>query len=92
MIAPRSIIKCNITFEKASVNHTYYFFNDIKNIDLNLLNINKTYAKNTNAVIYEIKYIIVQSINIRILIEEFPFVLVLVIQMHTLLKKMKINT
>ena len=92
MIAPRSIIKCHITFEKANVNHTYYFFNDIKNIDLNLLNINKTYAKNTNAVIYEIKYIIVQSINIRILIEEFPFVLVLVIQMHTLLKKMKINT
>ena len=52
-----------ITFEKINLNHTYYFFKDIKNIDRNLLNINKTYAKNTNAVIYEIKYIMMQSIN-----------------------------
>ena len=28
-----------------------------------MLNINKTYAKNTDAVIYEIKYIMIQSIN-----------------------------
>ena len=42
------------TFEKISLNHTYYFFRDIKNIDPNLLNINKTYAKNLNVVIYEI--------------------------------------
>ena len=39
------------------------FFNDIENIDLNLLNIKKTYAKNIDAVIYEIKYIMKQSIN-----------------------------
>ena len=49
--------------KKINLNHTYYFFDDIKNIDLNLLNINKTYAKNANAVIYEIKYIMMQSIN-----------------------------
>ena len=35
----------------------------IKNIDADLLNINKTYAKNTKAVIYEIKYIMMKSIN-----------------------------
>ena len=39
------------------------FLKDIKNIDLNLLNMNKTYAKNTDAVIYEIKYIIMENIN-----------------------------
>ena len=55
--------KGHITFEKVNLNHTYYFFNDIKNIDLNLLNINKTYAKNTDTVIYEIKYITMQIIN-----------------------------
>ena len=51
MIVPRSVIKGHITFEKISLNHTYYFFKYIKNIDLHLLNLNKTYAKNTNAVI-----------------------------------------
>ena len=44
-----------ITFEKISLNHSYYFFDDIENIDLNLLNVNKIYGKNTDAVIYEIK-------------------------------------
>ena len=39
------------------------FFKDIKNIDINLLNMNKTYAKNTDAVIYEIKYITIENIN-----------------------------
>ena len=46
MIVPRHIIMNDrITFENVNLNHTYYFFNDIKNIDLNLLNIRKTYAK-----------------------------------------------
>ena len=31
-----------ITFEKVNLLSSYYFFNDIKNIDPNLLNINKT--------------------------------------------------
>ena len=63
MIVSRNVTKGHITFEKINLNYTYYFFNDIKNIDLNLLNINKTYAKNTNAVIYEVKYIMMQRIN-----------------------------
>ena len=45
MIALKNIIKGHITFEKVNLNHSYYFFKDIKNIDLNFLNINKTYAK-----------------------------------------------
>ena len=55
MIFSRNVIKGYITFEKISLSHTYYFFNDIKNIDLN--------TKNINAVIYGIKYIMMQSIN-----------------------------
>ena len=31
-----------ITFKKVNLNHTYYFFDDIENIDLNLLSINKS--------------------------------------------------
>ena len=57
MIALRNVIKDHITFEKINLNHSYYFFKDITNIDTNLLNINKTYAKSTDPVIYEIKYI-----------------------------------
>ena len=52
-----------INFEKINLNHSYYFFNDIENIDPNLLNINEICARNTVAVICEIKYIIMQSIN-----------------------------
>ena len=52
-----------ITFEKINLNHSYYFFDDIKNIDLNLLTISKKCMKNTDAVIYEFKYITMQSIN-----------------------------
>ena len=63
MIAPGHIMKDRITFEKVNLNHTYCFFKDIKNIDTNLLNINKTYAKNTDSAIYQIKYITMQSIN-----------------------------
>ena len=54
MIAPRHVIIGHTTFKKINLNHTYYFLKDIKNIDTNLLNINKTYAKNTDAVTYEI--------------------------------------
>ena len=52
-----------ITFEKINLNHSYYFFDDIKNIDLNLLTITKKCMKNTDAVIYEFKYITMQGIN-----------------------------
>ena len=63
MVALKGVLKGRINFEKVNLNHSYYFFQDSKNIDLNLLNINKTYAKNTDVVIYEIKYIKTQSIN-----------------------------
>ena len=46
-----------ITFEKVNINHTYYFFENIKNIDPNLLSINKKCIKNTDVVVYEIKHI-----------------------------------
>ena len=34
MIALRNLIKGHITLEKVNLNHSYYFFKDIKNIDL----------------------------------------------------------
>ena len=64
-----------ITFEKINLNHTYYFFDDIKNIDLSLLSINKKYIKNTDAVSYEIKYIMMQSINNQNIDKEVPLCL-----------------
>ena len=39
------------------------FFNDIKDIDLNLLSINKVLHKKTGIIIHEIKYVMMQSIN-----------------------------
>ena len=53
MIIPRS--KDYVTFEKINLKYTLLFFKNIKNIDLNLLNINKTCAKNTDTVNYETK-------------------------------------
>ena len=35
MIAPKHVIIGHTTFEKINLNHSYYFFDDIKNIDLN---------------------------------------------------------
>ena len=64
-----------ITFEKINLNYTYYFLKNVKNIDLNLLNINKKCMKNTNAVIYEIKYIMMQSINNQNIDREIPLCL-----------------
>ena len=65
MISLKNVIKGHTTFEKINLNHSYYFFDNIENIDPCLLSINKTYAKNTGAVIYEIKCITMQSINIQ---------------------------
>ena len=39
-----------ITFEKVNLNRSYYFLNDIENIDPNLLSINKLYTNNTDVV------------------------------------------
>ena len=52
-----------ITFEKINLNHSYYFFNDIKNIYPNSLSIDKKCMKNTDVVVYKIRYIMMQSIN-----------------------------
>ena len=70
MIIPKS--EKNTTFEKINLNPTYYFFDDIKDIDLNLLSINKKCIKNTDAVSYEVKYIIMQSINNQNTDKEVP--------------------
>ena len=58
-----SFIVYIITFKKINLNHSYYFFNDIKNIDPNFVGINRKCMKNTDDVVYEIKYIMMQSIN-----------------------------
>ena len=50
-----------ITFKKINLNPSYYLFNDIEDIDPNLLRINKNYIKNTDVVIHEIKYIMTQN-------------------------------
>ena len=45
-------------FERIRLNNAAIYFDDIKNIDLNLLTINKRRIKNTNTVVsYEIRYI-----------------------------------
>ena len=56
-------MKDHITFEKNQSKSYLLFFKNIKNIDLNLLNINKKCMKNTDAIIDEIKYITIQIIN-----------------------------
>ena len=63
MVALKNVIKGHITFEKVNLNLSCYIFKDIRNTDLNLLNINETYVKNTDVAIYEIKYIMMQNIN-----------------------------
>ena len=52
MIAPRHVMIGHTTFEKINLNHTYYFFDDIKDIDLNWLRIIKKCMKNTDAFVY----------------------------------------
>ena len=64
-----------ITFKKINLNHIDYFFDDIENIDLNLLSINKKCMKNTDAFVYEIKYIKMQSIDNQSIDKEVPLCL-----------------
>ena len=61
-----------VTFERINLKHSYYFFNDIKHIDLNLLTINKKCIKNTDVVANEIKYIITQNIDNQNIDNELP--------------------
>ena len=48
---------------------------NINGIYQNLLNIKKTYAKNVNTVIYEIKYTVMQSINTQNIARGIPLCL-----------------
>ena len=52
-----------------------YFFNDITDIDPNLLTINKVLHKNTGIIIHEIQYIMMQSINNQNIDKEVPLCL-----------------
>ena len=61
-----------ICFKKINLNRSYYFFNDT---DPNLLSINKIFTKNADAVIYSIKYIMMQIINNQNIDSEVPLCL-----------------
>ena len=63
MIALKNVINSHTTFEKVNLNHSYYFFDNIENIDPNFLSIDKKCMKNTDGFIYEINNITMQSIN-----------------------------
>ena len=56
-----------ITFKQINIeNRSYYFFNDminIKTFDPSLLSIDKISFKSVDAVIYNIKYITLKSLN-----------------------------
>ena len=72
MIVSEHVNKSHTAFEKPSPNHVIINFDDIKNIDLDLLTINKKCMKNANTVSYEIKYITMQNINVQNIGEEVP--------------------
>ena len=61
-----------ITFEKFNLIPSYCVFNGIKNIDLNLLNINKKCIKNTDVLTHEIKYIDTKNIDNQNIDNELP--------------------
>ena len=57
-----------ITFKKINLNCPFYFFSDmisIKNVNPNLLSIDKISYKNTDVVVYNIEIIMMQSTNNR---------------------------
>ena len=62
-ILPMPITNINVKFQQINLYRTYYFFSDIKNIDPNLLSINKIYTNNRDVAFYSIKYIMMESIN-----------------------------
>ena len=51
-----------IAFKKINQNCPYYFFSDIRSVDPSLLSLNKISYKNTDTVVYSIKYIMMESI------------------------------
>ena len=67
-----------IAFKNINLNCSYYFFSDminIKNFNPNFLCINKISYKNTDAVVYSIKYIMMESIHYQNIDSEKLFVL-----------------
>ena len=71
-------------------NWTYYFFDDmidIKNFHSNLLNIYKISFKETDAVIYKIRYIKIKSLDYANIDNENPLFLI----SNTFKKLMEIN-
>ena len=71
-------------------NWTYYFFDDmidIKNFRSNLLNIYKISFKETDAVIYKIRYIKIKSLDYANIDNENPLFLI----SNTFKKLMEIN-
>ena len=69
------ITDINDKFQKVNLNRPYFFilYIYIKNVDPNLLSIDKIYTRNTDAAVYNIKYIMVESINYQILIVKILF-------------------
>ena len=65
-----------INFKKINLNCPYYLFSDIKNVGPNLLSINKISYKNTDAIVYNIKYVMMESINNYNIDSENPLFLV----------------
>ena len=68
-----------ITFKKINLNRPYYFFSNminVKNVDPHLLSINKISYNITDAVVYNIKYIMMESINNQNIVSENPLCLV----------------
>ena len=69
-----------ITLKKINFkNHQYYFFNDMINIKKfypNLLSINKISFKSNDAVIYNIKYITMKSLDHENIDSETPLYLI----------------
>ena len=64
-----------INFEKISLNTSYYLFNDMGDIDLNLLSINEKCTKNTDVITHEIKNIMTQNISHQNIDNEVPLCL-----------------
>ena len=64
-----------ITFKKINLNRSYYYFNDIKNIDPRLLSIERICRPNSDAAVYSIQYIMVESINKQNIDNEVPLCL-----------------
>ena len=68
MVPLKNVIIGHTTFEKINLNHSYNFFEIIKNF----LNMNKKSMKNTDFFVYEIKYIMMQSINNQSIDSKIP--------------------